>query len=90
MGKQWKEETPGILSEVIKIIENAPDEEVETLSNAITLWAKENKIKLGMVMAPLRIALVGSLRGPDVFDICSAIGINNCVERINTVLKHIS
>ena len=90
LGKQWKEETPGILSEVIKIIENAPDEEVETLSNAITLWAKENKIKLGMVMAPLRIALVGSLRGPDVFDICSAIGINNCVERINALLKHVS
>ena len=90
LGKQWKEETPGILSEVIKIIENAPDEEVETLSNAITLWANENKIKLGMVMAPLRIALVGSLRGPDLFGICSAIGINNCVERINTVLKHIS
>ena len=90
LGKQWKEETPGILSEVIKIIENAPDEEVETLSNAITLWANENKIKLGMVMAPLRIALVGSLRGPDVFDICSAIGINNCVERINALLKHVS
>jgi glutamyl-tRNA synthetase len=90
VGKQWKEETPGILSEVIKIIENAPDEEVETLSNAITLWANENKIKLGMVMAPLRIALVGSLRGPDVFDICSAIGINNCVERINALLKHVS
>ena len=90
LGKQWKEETPGILSEVIKIIENAPDEEVETLSNAITLWANENKIKLGMVMAPLRIALVGSLRGPDVFDICSAIGINNCLERINALLKHVS
>ena len=90
LGKQWKEETPGILSEVIKIIENAPDEEVETLSNAITLWAKENKIKLGMVMAPLRIALVGSLRGPDLFGICSAIGINNCVERINALLKHVS
>ena len=90
LGKQWKEETPGILSEVIKIIENAPDEEVETLNNAITLWANENKIKLGMVMAPLRIALVGSLRGPDVFDICSAIGINNCVERINALLKHVS
>ena len=90
LGKQWKEETPGILSKVIKIIENAPDEEVETLSNAITLWANENKIKLGMVMAPLRIALVGSLRGPDVFDICSAIGINNCVERINALLKHVS
>ncbi len=45
---------------------------------------------LGMVMAPLRIALVGSLRGPNVFDICSAIGINNCVERINALLKHVS
>ena len=88
--KQWKEQTPRILSEIVTVIERAADEEVETLSNAITLWANENKIKLGMVMAPLRIALVGSLRGPDVFDICSAIGINNCVERINALLKHVS
>lgn len=87
VGKQWKEETPGILSEVVKIIENAPDEEAETLSNAITLWANENNIKLGMVMAPLRIALVGALKGPDVFAICHVLGKENCLGRIRSAIS---
>lgn len=85
--KQWKEETPGILSEVVTVIENAPDEEAETLSAAITLWANENNIKLGIIMAPLRIALVGALKGPDVFAICHVLGKENCLGRIRIAIS---
>jgi glutamyl-tRNA synthetase len=85
--KQWKEETPQILSEVVRVIENAQDEEAETLSAAIKLWANENNIKLGMIMAPLRIALVGALKGPDVFAICHVLGKENCLERIRNAIS---
>ena len=85
--KQWKEETSNILSEVVAVIENAPDEEAETLSAAIKLWANENNIKLGMIMAPLRIALVGALKGPDVFAICHVLGKENCLERIRNAIS---
>ena len=85
--KQWKEETPQILSELVVVIENAQDEEAETLSAAIKLWANENNIKLGMIMAPLRIALVGALKGPDVFAICHVLGKENCLERIRSAIS---
>lgn len=85
--KQWKEQTPGILSEIVTVIEGAPDEEAETLSAAIKLWANENNIKLGMIMAPLRIALVGALKGPDVFEICRVLGKKNCLERIKNAIS---
>ena len=80
--KQWKEETPQILSAVMNSIENAYDAQAETLSAGIKLWANKNNIKLGMIMAPLRIALVGALKGPDVFAICSVLGKAECVKRI--------
>ena len=85
--KQWKEQTPGILSEIVRVIEHTSNEEAETLSAAIKLWANENNIKLGMIMAPLRIALVGALKGPDVFEICRVLGKKNCLERIKNAIS---
>ena len=88
--KHWKTETGSILTEVAQLIGQANDTSSIALSALVKNWASENNVGLGKIMAPLRIALVGNLRGPGVFDICSAIGINNCVERINAVLKHVS
>jgi glutamyl-tRNA synthetase len=88
--KQWKPETAIVLAEVAALIGGANDTSATALSALIKNWAGENNIGLGKIMAPLRIALVGSLRGPDVFDICSTIGINSSVERINAALNHVS
>ena len=85
--KQWKEETPEILTAVMKIIENASNTQPETLSALIKSWTHENGVKLGMIMAPLRIALVGALKGPDVFAICSALGRAECIGRIATAIE---
>ena len=85
--KEWKEETPQILSEVVRVIENAQDEEAETLRAAIKLWAGENNVSLGNIMTPLRIALVGALNGPDVFEICHVLGKKNSLERIKSAIS---
>ena len=37
MRKQWKEETPQILSEVVKVIENAQDEATKILDDG-SVW----------------------------------------------------
>ena len=85
--KQWKEETPEILTAVMKIIERASNTQPETLSAQIKSWAHENGVKLCMIMAPLRVALVGALKGPDVFAICSALGRAECMRRIATAIE---
>ena len=85
--KEWKEKTPGILSEIVKVIERAPNEEAETLRAAIKLWAGENNVGLGNIMAPLRVALVGALNGPDVFEICHVLGKKNSLERIRCAIS---
>ncbi|MDB2394432.1 glutamate--tRNA ligase [Flavobacteriaceae bacterium] len=85
--KQWKEETPEILTAVKTIIERVSNTQPETLSAQIKSWAHENGLKLGMIMAPLRIALVGALKGPDVFAICSALGRAECMRRIAAAIE---
>jgi len=87
--KQWKENTNEILGNVAALLANATEQTPEGLSSLIKDWANENGIGLGKIMAPLRIALVGSLRGPDVFAICSILGTATCVERINCAIKNL-
>lgn len=88
--KQWKDDTAKILTAVTVLIGSSKDTSADALSSLIKNYANDNEIGLGKIMAPLRIALVGSLRGPDVFEICSAIGIENSISRINAAIKHIS
>ncbi len=88
--KQWKGETSEILTSVIEIMRGLKEPSLEALRSQIKEYANANSIGLGKIMAPLRIALVGSLRGPDVFEICSEIGIENSISRIATAIKHIS
>lgn len=87
--KQWKENTHAILSDVAVLLTDTAKESPEELSTLIKSWANENGIGLGKIMAPLRIALVGSLRGPDVFAICGILGTAACVERINHAVNHL-
>ncbi|MGB0280190.1 MAG: glutamate--tRNA ligase, partial [Flavobacteriaceae bacterium] len=88
MRKQWKPETDNVMAAVAELIENTSNTSAEGLSTLIKSWATENGVGLGKIMAPLRIALVGSLRGPDVFEICSTIGVTNCIQRINAAIGY--
>ncbi len=40
-------------------------------------------------MMPLRLALVGALQGPDVFEIMFLIGKNETVKRIDALVNNI-
>ena len=43
----------------------------------------------GKVMMPLRLALVGSLQGPDVFEIAFLIGKHETLKRIKNLILEI-
>lgn len=84
--KAFKEGTADILKEVINIVNGIEDFSVENLTTAIKGWITSNEIGFGKVMMPLRLALVGALQGPDVFDIMFMIGKNESVKRIQAVI----
>ena len=80
--KAFKEGTKEILTTIITLINNIEDFTVEALQTAIKGWITSNNIAFGQVMMPLRLALVGQLQGPDVFDIMFMIGKEESVKRI--------
>ena len=84
--KAFKEGTKDILEQVISIVNNIDDFSVENLQTEIKSWITSNEIGFGKVMMPLRLALVGALQGPDVFDIMYMIGKDETVRRVENVI----
>ncbi|WP_417558397.1 glutamate--tRNA ligase [Mesoflavibacter zeaxanthinifaciens] len=87
--KAIKDDTKSIMTDVKSIINNIENFEVETLQNVVKGWITSNDIGFGKVMMPLRLALVGALQGPDVFDIIYMIGKNETVKRIDSLIEKI-
>ena len=87
--KAIKEDTESILSTVIEVIVSIEDFTVVNLQEIIKSWITTNSIGFGKVMMPLRLALVGDLQGPDVFEIMASIGKDETVYRIKNLLKTI-
>ncbi len=85
--KQWKEDTPQILQDVAKIIENTSDFTSENLETKIKEWISSNELSFGKVMGPLRLVIVGDLKGPHLFDILAIIGKEACLVRIENAIK---
>ena len=85
--KSLKEDTKAILTKVIDLVKATDDFTVEQLQNHIKGWITTNEIGFGKVMMPLRLALVGALQGPDVFDIMFMIGKEDTVKRIETLIE---
>ncbi|WP_460220405.1 glutamate--tRNA ligase [Psychroserpens sp. MEBiC05023] len=83
--KAIKEGTTEILNTVKNLIERVDDFTVENLQNTIKSWITSNEIGFGKVMMPLRLALVGALQGPDVFDIIYMIGKTETIKRIDAI-----
>jgi glutamyl-tRNA synthetase len=85
--KAWKEDTNEIMSHVIQVITDTEDDTAAGLSTAIKSWITSQEMGFGKVMTPFRLALVGSLMGPDVFEIASMIGKEEAIGRINTAME---
>ena len=63
------------------------DFQSEILKNFIHDFAAEKELGMGKVMMPLRLALVGELKGPDVPDIMNIIGKEKTIERIEKLIE---
>jgi len=85
--KAIKEGTVEIMQSVIEIITATNDFTVENLQTNLKGWITDNEIGYGKVMMPLRLALVGELQGPDVFEIMFMIGKNETIKRINNLIN---
>ena len=77
-----KADTSSIIESIRKIVETQDDCSPEALQLVIKERIVSQNIGFGIVMQPLRLALVGDLKGPDVFEIMSLLGKEEVCSRL--------
>jgi len=88
--KAFKEGAKKILETVKERANSVEDFTAENLQTTIKGWITSYDIGFGKVMMPLRLALVGALQGPDVFDIMFLIGKTETIKRIENAIAVIN
>ena len=86
--KAWNEETATILNELSTQLETW-DMKPEIIKQNIHHFAESKSLGMGKVMMPLRLSLVGELKGPDVPDILEILGKEESVARIKNAVHQI-
>ncbi len=84
--KNWKEETPGLLQELISVLENIGDFTSSTVEAVVKDWMTKNDIGMGKIMQPFRLSLVGALKGPHLFDIVELLGKDETITRLRNAI----
>lgn len=85
--KQWKEQTPTIVKEVAEVLQNTANFTSIDLEEAVKQYMETKGLGFGQVMPPLRLALVGELKGPHIFDIIEVIGKEETLCRLDAILS---
>lgn len=88
--KHWKADTKQQLTELTEQIEmmshfGLDKEEDET---HIMEWIKSKEYKVGNIMNPFRVALVGASKGPHIFDLTEILGKEETLRRIKKAIEN--
>ena len=87
--KNWKEETPAFMSELISVLDEINDFTSANIETVVKDWMTANEIGMGKVMQPFRLSLVGALKGPHLFDIVEIIGKEETIRRIKRAIANL-
>lgn len=68
---------------------NLTDFQAVAIKQSIHDLAEEKGLGMGKVMMPLRLSLVGELKGPDVPEILEILGKEESIERIKNAVNNI-
>ncbi|MEZ4857358.1 MAG: glutamate--tRNA ligase [Flavobacteriaceae bacterium] len=88
--KSFKEDTSKLLQKVIAILIEIEEFSATILSEKVKNWITSEEIGFGKVMMPLRLALVGEMKGPEVFDIMEILGKEETIKRIEKTIQFLS
>lgn len=86
--KVWKEDSESLMGELKTIIDSISDFSSDHLRSVIREWGASKEIGLGKIMQPLRLALVGEMKGPDLFEIMSILGKEEIIKRIQYIIHY--
>jgi glutamyl-tRNA synthetase len=85
--KNWKEDTPILLEQLIGVLNGITDFTSLSIENTVKEWMTAQEIGMGKIMQPFRLSLVGALKGPHLFDIAELIGKEETIARLQKAIQ---
>ncbi len=85
--KRWKPDSASQLSELSEILNNIEDFSAENTETIVKQWISDKEYHLGNIMNAFRLALVGALKGPHLFDITETIGKEKTLKRLKKAIE---
>ena len=84
--KRFKDDVGSQLLSMRSLIEGS-DMVSATLSDSVKSHLNDNELKMGVYLPLLRIMMCGSLTGPDLFDIMTALGKEETLKRYDVAME---
>ena len=88
--KLWTTENRELMGGLVKIIESIENYTSSSIERAIKKWIEVKRINYGKIMQLLRLAIVGKMKGPQVFDIMQLINKEETQKRIKNLMYRLS
>jgi glutamyl-tRNA synthetase len=85
--KRWQANTSQMLEELIPVLQGVDDFIATATESAVKTWIETKGYNTGSIMNAFRLVIVGTLRGPHIFDIISWIGKGDTINRIEKGLS---
>lgn len=85
--KAWKDDTADLMQELIQVLEKQEYFKAENVQAEVKAWIQQKEVGFGKVMQPFRLALVGAMQGPDLYEIAEMIGKEETISRLEKAIK---
>lgn len=87
--KRWKENMNENISNIKDSIKSIDDFKKHHIHEATISIINHNNLNMGQVMNSIRLCLVGTSKGPDLFDIMEVIGKEETIKRLELGIENI-
>lgn len=89
VNKRWKDETPALMKELIGILSGIDDFSAMNQETIVKEWIHAKEYNMGGILPVFRLAIVGTLAGPDLFKITETLGKQETIKRLNSAINNI-
>ena len=88
LSKCWKDDSTNIIiKSLLAQLNTIDDWRKEEIDSTLKSFADQNKLGMGKITMPIRMAILGSLSGPSVIEILALIGKEVTIHRLNKALE---
>ncbi|MFV0366201.1 MAG: glutamate--tRNA ligase [Mangrovibacterium sp.] len=87
--KKWKADSGEKVNAIATVFASVESWKSEVIKESFSVFMNEKEWGFGIVMVPIRLALVGSSQGADLFDICEIIEKEETIERMKKAVAQL-